>query len=88
MNASAMVDNQAKANMYRALSREAYTNFNYAEAIKFTQMANAVEERGDQQAQSLKEQALEALEHILKHSSSQMGAETIRRALSKLSDDL
>lgn len=33
---------------------------------------------------SLKEQALEALEHILHNSSTELGAETIRRALEAL----
>ena len=33
---------------------------------------------------SLKEQALEALEHILHNSSTELGAETIRRALEQL----
>lgn len=33
---------------------------------------------------SLKEQALDALEHILRHSSTELGAETIRRALEQL----
>lgn len=35
---------------------------------------------------TLKEQALEALEHILRHSSSELGANTIRRALEQLDD--
>ena len=35
---------------------------------------------------SLKEQALEALEHILHNSSTELGAETIRRALEALDD--
>jgi len=35
---------------------------------------------------SLKEQALEALEHILHNSSTELGAETIRRALGALDD--
>ena len=35
---------------------------------------------------SLKEQALEALEHILHNSSTELGAETIRRALEQLND--
>jgi hypothetical protein len=35
---------------------------------------------------SLKEQALEALAHILNNSSTQLGADTIRRALEKLDD--
>ena len=35
---------------------------------------------------SLKEQALEALEHILHSSSTELGAETIRRALEALDD--
>ena len=34
----------------------------------------------------LKEQALEALEHILHNSSTELGAETIRRALEALDD--
>ena len=37
---------------------------------------------------SLKEQALEALEHILHNSSTELGAETIRRALEQLPDAL
>ena len=37
---------------------------------------------------SLKEQALEALEHILHSSSTELGAETIRRALEQLPDAL
>jgi hypothetical protein len=37
-------------------------------------------------APSLKEQALEALEHILHNSSTELGAETIRRALEALDD--
>jgi len=36
---------------------------------------------------SLKEQALEALAHILNNSSTQLGADTIRRALEALPDD-
>jgi hypothetical protein len=36
--------------------------------------------------QSLKEQALEALAHILNNSSTQLGADTIRRALEQLPD--
>ena len=36
---------------------------------------------------SLKEQALEALEHILHNSSTELGAETIRRALEALPND-
>lgn len=36
---------------------------------------------------SLKEQALEALEHIVRYSSTDRGAETIRRALEALPDD-
>ena len=36
------------------------------------------------QPPSLKEQALEALEHILHNSSTELGAETIRRALEAL----
>jgi hypothetical protein len=35
---------------------------------------------------SLKEQALEALAHILNNSSTQLGADTIRRALEQLDD--
>ena len=35
---------------------------------------------------SLKEQALEALEHILHNSSTELGAETIRRAIEQLPD--
>jgi hypothetical protein len=35
---------------------------------------------------SLKEQALEALAHILNNSSTQLGADTIRRALDQLND--
>lgn len=35
---------------------------------------------------SLKEQALEALEHIVRYSSTDRGAETIRRALEQLPD--
>jgi hypothetical protein len=35
---------------------------------------------------SLKEQALKALEHILHNSSTELGAETIRRALEQLDD--
>jgi hypothetical protein len=35
---------------------------------------------------SLKEQALEALAHILNNSSTQLGADTIRRALEQLPD--
>ena len=35
---------------------------------------------------SLKEQALEALAHILNNSSTQLGADTIRRALEQLND--
>ena len=35
---------------------------------------------------SLKEQALEALKHILHNSSTELGAETIRRALEALDD--
>ena len=35
---------------------------------------------------TLKEQALEALEHILHNSSTELGAETIRRALEALDD--
>jgi hypothetical protein len=36
---------------------------------------------------SLKEQALEALAHILNNSSTQLGADTIRRALEQLPDN-
>ena len=36
---------------------------------------------------SLKEQALEALEHIIHNSSTELGAETIRRALEALPND-
>jgi hypothetical protein len=36
---------------------------------------------------TLKEQALEALAHILNNSSTQLGADTIRRALEQLPDD-
>jgi hypothetical protein len=36
---------------------------------------------------SLKEQALEALDHILSNSSTELGASTIRRALEALPDD-
>jgi hypothetical protein len=36
---------------------------------------------------SLKEQALEALDHILNNSSTELGASTIRRALEALPDD-
>ena len=36
---------------------------------------------------SLTEQALEALEHILRHSSTELGAETIRKALEALPND-
>ena len=35
---------------------------------------------------SLKEQALDALEHILRHSSTELGAETIFRALGRLQE--
>jgi hypothetical protein len=38
------------------------------------------------QPPSLKEQALEALAHILNNSSTQLGADTIRRALEQLDD--
>jgi len=38
-------------------------------------------------APSLKEQALEALAHILNNSSTQLGADTIRRALEQLPDN-
>jgi hypothetical protein len=36
---------------------------------------------------SLKEQALEALAHILSNSSTQLGADTIRRAIEQLPDE-
>ena len=36
---------------------------------------------------SLRKQALEALEHILRHSSTELGAETIRKALEALPND-
>ncbi len=36
---------------------------------------------------SMKEQALEALAHILNNSSTQLGADTIRRALEQLPDN-
>jgi len=36
---------------------------------------------------SLKEQALKALAHILNNSATQLGADTIRRALEALPDD-
>jgi hypothetical protein len=56
--------------------------------IPFGEMAsNALRNACRPDPPSLKEQALEALEHILHHSSTELGAETIRKALEALPND-
>ena len=55
--------------------------------IPFGEMAsNALRSARRPEPPSLKEQALEALAHILNNSSTQLGADTIRRALEQLDD--
>ncbi len=56
--------------------------------IPFGKMAsNALRAARRPKPPSLKEQALEALAHILNNSSTQLGADTIRRALEQLPDN-
>jgi len=52
-----------------------------------TNYINALRAARRSKPPSLKEQALEALAHILNNSSTQLGADTIRRALEALPDD-
>jgi hypothetical protein len=51
-----------------------------------TNYINALRAARRSKPPSLKEQALEALAHILNNSSTQLGADTIRRALEQLDD--
>jgi len=51
-----------------------------------TNYINALRAARRSKLPSLKEQALEALSHILNNSSTQLGADTIRRALEQLDD--
>ena len=51
-----------------------------------TNYINALRAARRSKSPSLKEQALEALAHILNNSSTQLGADTIRRALEQLPD--
>ena len=55
-------------------------NYNYPEA------ANPLRAARRPKPPSLKEQALAAFEHILNHSSAELGADTVRRALEQLDD--
>jgi hypothetical protein len=52
-----------------------------------TNYINALRAARRSKPPSLKELALEALAHILNNSSTQLGADTIRRALEQLSDN-
>jgi hypothetical protein len=52
-----------------------------------TNYINALRAARRSKPPSLKEQVLEALAHILNNSSTQLGADTIRRALEALPDD-
>ena len=52
-----------------------------------TNYINALRAARRSKPPSLKEQALEALAHILNNSSTQLGADTIRRALEQLPDN-
>jgi hypothetical protein len=53
---------------------------------RFHRIADLLERLAQPTPPSVKEQALEALAHILNNSSTQLGADTIRRALEQLDD--
>jgi hypothetical protein len=54
--------------------------------LRITPVGESLKEAMRPKPPSLKEQALEALAHILNNSSTQLGADTIRRALEQLPD--
>jgi hypothetical protein len=55
--------------------------------LRITPVGESLKEAMRPKPPSLKEQALEALAHILNNSSTQLGADTIRRALEQLPDN-